>query len=159
MADPDIVLQDDHSVDEVANRLFFRLYQSSNLMHKAGTNAVEAFGITTQQWAVLGALARDQVQKDGMSVKLLMEYLMVSRQSLTAVLDRLQRAGLVERIRAADDGRVRHVRLTVNGRTTWGAMQGAIQAFYDAALSELSGEESYLLMRFLDRLCTGLAKL
>ena len=43
---------------DVANRVFFRLYQASNLMHKQGTRYVGPFGATTQQWAVLGALAR-----------------------------------------------------------------------------------------------------
>ena len=43
---------------ELANRLFFRLYQCANMLHKTGTRAVEAEGLTTQQWAVLGALSR-----------------------------------------------------------------------------------------------------
>jgi len=43
---------------DVANRVFFRLYQASNLMHRQGTRYVDQYGTTTQQWAVLGALAR-----------------------------------------------------------------------------------------------------
>lgn len=34
-----------------------------------------------------------------------------------------------------------------------------IRGFYDAALADLSIEETYLLMRLLDRLTAGLAKL
>jgi MarR family transcriptional regulator, organic hydroperoxide resistance regulator len=145
--------------DDIANRLFFKLYQASNLMHKEGTSAVSAFGTTTQQWAVLGALSRSQVKKRGLSVKELMEYLMVSRQSLTAILDRLEVAGLVDRTRTEGDGRLRHVRLTVKGVKTWADMRPSIRGFYDAALADFSMEESYLLMRLLDRLSAGLAKL
>ena len=47
---------------DVANRVFFRLYQASNLMHKQGTRYVGKFRTTTQQWAVLGALARPLVR-------------------------------------------------------------------------------------------------
>jgi MarR family transcriptional regulator, organic hydroperoxide resistance regulator len=144
---------------DIANRLFFKLYQASNLMHKEGTNAVSAFGTTTQQWAVLGALSRPQAIERGLSVKQLMEYLMVSRQSLTAVLDRLEGAGLIDRTRTAGDGRLRHVRLTKSGARTWGEMRPAIRGFYDAALADFSIEERYLLMRLLDRLSAGLAKL
>jgi hypothetical protein len=43
---------------ELANRLFFRLYQCANMLHKTGTRAIERYGLTTQQWAVLGALSR-----------------------------------------------------------------------------------------------------
>jgi MarR family transcriptional regulator, organic hydroperoxide resistance regulator len=144
---------------DIANRLFFKLYQSSNLMHKSGTSAVSSFGSTTQQWAVLGALSRSQAVERGLSVKELMEYLMVSRQSMTAILDRLEAANLIDRTRTDGDGRLRHVRLTHKGRKTWTDMRPAIRVFYDAALADFSMEESYLLMRLLDRLSAGLAKL
>src|SRR5664280_2202019 len=60
---------------DVANRVFFRLYQASNLMHKQGTRYVGQFATTTQQWAVLGALARPLVSDHGMPVKDLIEFL------------------------------------------------------------------------------------
>jgi MarR family transcriptional regulator, organic hydroperoxide resistance regulator len=88
-----------------------------------------------------------------------MEYLMVSRQSLTAVLDRLETAGLIDRTRTEGDGRLRHVRLTEKGVQTWSDMRPNIRSFYDDALADFSVEESYLLMRLLDRLSAGLAKL
>ena len=143
----------------IANRLFFRLYQASNLMHKVGTNAVGAFDTTTQQWAVLGALSRPQAVDQGMSVKSLMEFLMVSRQSLTASLDRLEAAGLVDRTRTEGDGRLRLVRMTEKGHRTWTEMRPFIRSFYEDALTDFSIEETYLLMRLLDRLTAGLAKL
>jgi MarR family transcriptional regulator, organic hydroperoxide resistance regulator len=145
--------------NDIANRMFFRLYQASNLMHKTGTSAVSSFDVTTQQWAVLGALARPKAIGLGLSVKELMEFLMVSRQSLTAILDRMEAAGLVERVRTEGDGRLRFVRLTEKGTKTWAEMWPSIQGFYDAALADFTIEESYLLMRLLDRLRTGLAKL
>jgi len=128
-------------------------------MHKVGTSAINEYGVTTQQWAVLGALSRKQLSKEGMSVKQLMEFLMVSRQSLTAILDRLQAAGLVERVKADGDGRLRHVRLTARGTLIWRDLHPRIQGFYAAALADLSLEERLLLMRLLDRLTAGLAKL
>jgi DNA-binding MarR family transcriptional regulator len=61
-------------------------------MHKRRARYVGDFGATTQQWAVLGALARPAVRENGMMVKDLLEYLDVSRQNLTIVLDRLKTA-------------------------------------------------------------------
>jgi len=157
---PEGIIEDDATrFHEIANRLFFKLYQSSNLMHKTGTSAMTDFGATTQQWAVLGALARPSVSPEGLTVKELLEYLMVSRQSLTAVLDRLAAGGLVERLRSAADGRLRQVRLTTAGQKGWARMQPAIRDYYRRALAGLSVEESYLLMRLLDRLAAGLAQL
>lgn len=144
---------------EIANRLFFRLYQASNLLHKTGTKAVSAYGATTQQWAVLGALARSAVLEDGLSIKQLLEYLLVSRQNLTPVIDRLEGAGLVERVRDDGDGRKRQIRLTTKGREVWGRMRGDIERYYASALDGFSLEESFLLMRLLERLGKGLERL
>jgi len=73
---------------EIANRLFFKLYQCANVLHKTGTKAVETEGLTTQQWAVLGALSRSEAV-NGMSVGDMARYLLVSRQNLTGVLGRM----------------------------------------------------------------------
>jgi len=144
---------------DVANRLFLRLYQASNLMHKTGTRAVGAFGATTQQWAVLGALSRPAAREQGMTVKQLMEFLMVSRQNLSAVLDRLEAAGLVQRTRTQGDGRLRHVRLTPDGDRTWTRMLGSIRQYYQDALTGFTTEECVQLFRLLDRLKDSLSRL
>lgn len=144
---------DDEAVRfDVANRLFFRLYQASNLMHKTGSRSVAEFGTTTQQWAVLGALSRPAARDRGMTVKELIEFLLLSRQNLTAVLNRLQRQGLVERTRIAEDGRVRRIRLTEQGTATWARMLTNINGYYQKALDDFTTEESLTLYRLLDRL-------
>ena len=143
---------------DVANRLFLRLYQASNLLHKTGTKAVSRYGATTQQWAVLGALSRPVAREHGLTVKDLLAFLMVSRQNLTAVLDRLETAGLVERARIAGDGRLRHIRLTRQGTDTWRAMQDSIEGYYNEALDGFSMEETVTLFRLLDRLKSSLGR-
>ncbi len=137
---------------DTANRLFLRLYQASNLLHKTGTRAVSPHGATTQQWAVLGALSRPATREQGMTVKDLIAFLMVSRQNLTAVIDRLERAGHVERARITGDGRLRYIRLTQPGAETWAAMQPSIRTYYAEALDGFSTEECVHLFKLLDRL-------
>jgi DNA-binding MarR family transcriptional regulator len=145
---------------DIANRLFLRLYQASNLMHKTGTRAVAGFGATTQQWAVMGALSRPRVCEQGMTVKDLMAFLMVSRQNLTAVLDRVEASGLVERVRTGGgDGRLRHVRLTEAGHATWAVMLESIGAYYGTALAGFTTEECVTLYRLLDRLRDSLGRI
>ena len=141
---------------DVANRLFFRLYQCANLLHRNGTRAVEDFGSTTQQWAALGALARPQARQGGLTVKELMAFLQLSRQNLTIVLDRLEERGVVERVKDAEDGRSRRVRLTGAGEALWVAMHEPIEAFYDAALVHLSAAEQQQLVGLFDKLRAGL---
>lgn len=143
---------------DIANRLFLRLYQCSNLMHKMGVRFMGDFGATTQQWAVLGALARPIVHEKGMSVKELIEFLMLSRQNLTAVLDRLETKHWIERIKDPEDGRSRLIRLTEEGNRTWEAMQEPIEAFYSGSLVNFSEAEEVQLYQLLDRLRNGLTE-
>jgi len=142
---------------DVANRLFFRLYQASNLVHKQGTRSVETFGATTQQWAVLGALARPHVEAAGMTVKQLLAFLEVSRQNLTPVIDRIETRGWIARVVDEADARSRRIRLTAVGRKTWRRMQSPIGAFYASALQDLNRAEQDQLGDLLGRLKDSLA--
>ena len=96
---------------QLANRLFFRLYQCANMLHKTGSRAVQEEGLTTQQWAVLGALSRPQAQS-GMSIGDLAEYLMVSRQNLAGLVGRMERDGHVAIVQDERDRRSRIVMMT-----------------------------------------------
>lgn len=49
-------------------------------------------GLTTQQWAVLGALWREKAQ-GGMSIGDLAKYMIVSRQNLSGLIGRMERDG------------------------------------------------------------------
>jgi DNA-binding MarR family transcriptional regulator len=149
----------DHDRFDLANRLFFRLYQASNLMHKTGSRSVAKFNTTTQQWAVLGALSRPIAREHGMTVKEVIEFLLLSRQNLTAVLNRLERSGLIERTRAAEDGRARRIRVTKRGSRTWARMLVKIDAYYATALHGFTTEECRTLFQLLDRLKSRLATL
>ncbi|MFC0219441.1 DNA-binding MarR family transcriptional regulator [Pseudochelatococcus lubricantis] len=144
--------QSDPARFDVANRVFFRLYQCANLMHKVGARFIGDFNSTTQQWAVLGALARPEPREHGMTVKDLIAFLLVSRQNITPVLDRLEARGWIERIKDAEDGRSRRIVLTTAGDLAWSEMQIAIDAFYREALEGLDLDEQVVLYRLLDRL-------
>src|SRR5512143_1195267 len=123
---------------ELANRLFFRLYQCANMLHKTGSRAVEAEGLTTQQWAVLGALSREEVQR-GMSIGDLAKYLMVSRQNLAGLIGRMERDGHVAIAADPDDRRSRVVTMTASGRRVWQVLaQPKIRAYYEEVLADFS---------------------
>lgn len=141
---------------ELANRLFFRLYQCANMLHKTGTRAVEDEGLTTQQWAVLGALSRPETDK-GMSVGELARYLMVSRQNLSGLLSRMERDGHIAMKADTQDRRAKLVSMTAFGRKVWQKdASPKILKYYETALdgfsvSDLSHTLHYLL-KLLDNM-------
>lgn len=123
---------------DLANRLFFRLYQCANMLHKTGSRAVEAEGLTTQQWAVLGALSREQSQ-GGMAIGDLARYLMVSRQNLSGLISRMERDGHVTVAASGQDRRSRVVTMTPSGRHVWQDLAlPKIHGYYDEILADFS---------------------
>ena len=136
----------------LSNRLFFRLYQCANMLHKTGTRALDEYGITTQQWAVLGALTRPSFEK-GAPVGDLATFLLVSRQNLAGVLSRLEALGFIERAVAQNDNRSRLIRLTAKGRSLWDEnMRPVIADYYDQALSGFSTEDKIHMIHYLDKM-------
>ena len=134
---------------ELANRLFFRLYQCANMLHKTGTRAVEAEGLTTQQWAVLGALSREKA-KAGMSIGDLARYLMVTRQGLSGLLGRMERDGHVAVRMDGRDRRSRIVTMTPSGRRVWEVLaQPKIRAYYGEVLSDFSIDDMTHALHYL----------
>ena len=144
---------------DMANRLFFRLYQCANMLHKTGSRAVEAEGLTTQQWAVLGALSRDTA-KGGMSIGDLARYLMVSRQNLSGLIGRMERDGHVEIAPDGRDRRSRLVTMTESGRHVWQDLaQPKIRAYYEQALDGFSVNDMAHALHYLLKIVENMQQL
>jgi DNA-binding MarR family transcriptional regulator len=144
---------------ELANRLFFRLYQCANMLHKTGTRAVEAEGLTTQQWAVLGALSRPAVA-NGMSIGDLARYLMVSRQNLTGLIGRMERDGHVAVLPDERDRRSRLVTMTKSGRHVWEVLaQPKIRAYYGEVLGDFSINDVTHALHYLLKILDNMKRL
>jgi len=155
---PSLRSDKDHAVNEINNRLFFRLFQVANTLHTKGTRALDEFDVTTQQWSVLGALSRPQAL-NGMSINDLSRFLLVSRQNLTGLLSRLERDGLIERTTSEDDRRSRKVKLSTQGQALWQKMQDPIHAFYDQALKDLSFDDRLAFIHYFTKLQANMSKL
>lgn len=144
---------------ELANRLFFRLYQCANMLHKTGTRAVEKEGLTTQQWAVLGALSRTEAE-GGMSVGDLARYLKVSRQNLSGQIGRMERDGHIELLADTRDRRAKRVTMTKHGRKVWEKdAQPKIRAYYQAALTDFSTGDLTHTLHYLMKLLDNMEKI
>ena len=144
---------------DLANRIFFKLYQCANMLHKTGTRAVEKEGLTTQQWAVLGALSRTDAE-GGMSVGDLARYLKVSRQNLSGQIGRMERDGHIELQADTRDRRAKRVTMTKHGRKIWEKdAQPKIRAYYEAALTDFSTGDLTHTLHYLMKLLDNMEKI
>lgn len=134
--------------DQLNNRIFFRLFQLANELQR---KSVQQLGITTVQWAVLGALSQEKVA-GGIPFGQLGDYLVVTRQNLDGVIKRLERDGLVRRVTDHGDKRARLVQLTPRGQAFWQETLQRIYQFYDQATAHFSFDDRVTLIHYMNQL-------
>jgi DNA-binding MarR family transcriptional regulator len=118
------------------------------------------FGITGAQWGVLRNLHRsEQEGLSGLRQTDLGERLLVRPPSITGVVDRLERAGLVTRDSLATDLRAKHVALTPGGRQVVERILRAHQAHVDRLMGGLEQDEQAELLQLLRKLAGHLESL
>ena len=94
------------------HQLCFALYSASLAMTKLYKPLLDQIGLTYPQYLAMLVLW----ERDGLMVSELGERLSLDSGTLTPLLTRLEAAGLVARIRAAEDERRVHITLTPAGR-------------------------------------------
>ena len=151
--------KEDFAKMELANRLFFRMYQCANMLHKTGSRALEEEGLTTQQWAALGALSRRQAE-GGLSIGDLAKYLKVSRQNLSGLIGRMERDGHVVALPDARDRRSRLVTLTASGQHVWHVLaQPKILAYYREILGDFSVNDVTHTLHYLLKILENMQRM
>jgi DNA-binding MarR family transcriptional regulator len=89
---------------------------------------------------------------DGISQRDLAELLHVSRPNVTAILQKMEHAGLIERSNDEADQRLTRVSLTSEGRRRSEEFRSAFAAFVDTTIGAMSEADARMLVRLLDQL-------
>lgn len=129
-----------NETEDAPEKLFFRLYQACNISVRRVGNILAEFNMSAQQFSVLGSVGRVGFES-GLTVNEMVEYLMVSRQSLNGVLNRMEKAGYIKRLVNPDDQRSRKITLCPLGREVLDKVRPRLQAFYKESLIDLSEEK------------------
>lgn len=105
-------------------------------------------GLTAPQLLVLQAIDKEVMP----STSLLARHIAVSQATMTRIVDRLERAGLVKREKSTADKRVIHVGLTKLGRTKLDSAPEPLQAEFLREFRKLEGWEQQMLKSSLMRI-------
>ena len=102
-------MKDNQKLD---NQLCFRLYSASRLLTQAYHPLLSGFGLTYSQYLVLMVLW----EKDAQPVNTIAQRLYLETNTVTPMLQRMEKMGMLTRGRSKDDGRQVVVTLTDKGR-------------------------------------------
>jgi DNA-binding MarR family transcriptional regulator len=125
----------------------FALARACRAYRGAVGDALAEFGLHPGQEMVLLRLWRE----DGIGQSELAERVGVEASTMSNMLMRLERAGLVERRRGAADARSSRAYLTQRGRALQGPVEDVWTALEGRAFEGISREEDGMLRRALER--------
>lgn len=127
-------------------RVWLRMLTCANLIESELRERLRTdFDTTLARFDVLAQLARPPEEP---TMSELSQRLMVTKGSITDVIGRLETAGLVERRRDPEDGRIQRVRLTARGRR----LAEELIPVHNAWLAELLRDLGRSDLRALDKL-------
>ena len=113
---------------------------------------VRQSGLTVPQLLVMQAIEKEESP----STSTLARHIVVSQATVTRIIDRLERAGLVKREKSTKDKRVVNVRLTEEGRSKLETAPEPLQAGFLREYRKLADWEQQMLK---SSMMTGLLKL
>ncbi|MCR4664728.1 MAG: MarR family transcriptional regulator [Paludibacteraceae bacterium] len=141
---------------KLENQFCFRLYSAARLMMGAYHPYLDPLGITYPQYLVLLVLW----EQDKQPVCDIGKRLMLDTNTMTPLLQRMEKAGLITRTRGKKDTRQRIVSLTKQGRALYEQAQHIPENMRKAVMIPESKMEEFLQMiPLLDQLIEALKKL
>jgi len=112
--------------------------------------AVEPHGVTLQQYNVLRILRG--AHPEPLATLDIRDRMIERMPGITRFVDRLERLGLLERERSADDRRIVHCRITPRGLQLLATMDDAVDRADESAVAGLDGTELETLLGLLGRI-------
>ncbi len=128
--------------------IFFQLAKASQAAAKFWKNRLTDAHVTSSQGMVLGFLH----ENDQVTARELGERVMVDSATLTGIIDRLEKAGFVERKDHPEDRRALNVCLTAQGRDLTENLIPLAEAANQDFLEPLTLEEQMILRMLLKKL-------
>jgi DNA-binding MarR family transcriptional regulator len=136
--------------DHRALRVWLRLLTCSQLVEREVRSRLrERFNTTLPRFDLMAQLER---HPEGLKMNALSRLLMVTGGNVTAIVDQLEKEGLVERLDDADDRRAFRIRLTRAGEKSFAEMAREHEAWVVELFAGLTRKEHDELLRLLAKL-------
>ena len=136
--------------DHRALRIWLRLLTCTQMIERVVRSRLrERFATTLPRFDLMAQLERHRA---GLKMNELSRMLMVTGGNVTAIVDQLEKEGLVERLDEPDDRRAFRIRLTRSGDKTFAEMARAHEQWVVELLEGLSRREHDELLKLLAKL-------
>ena len=139
----------DRPFKDLRHETVLNVVHTANLLAVVGAVLFRRHGLTEAQFNVLFAL---KYKKGAITQSGLGKRLLVTRASITSVLDKLENKELVARRSVPDNRRIYHVSLTPKGRKLVDEVEPIYRRDIHRALEDLSDKQCEEMVRCLERI-------
>lgn len=133
---------------DLRHETLLNVVRTANLIAARAAQLFRQYGLTEAQFNALFAL---KFAGDGITQAELGKRLVVTRASVTSLLDKLEGKGLVRRIDVPGNRRINHVALTEQGRALVDGVEPAYIGEIHEVLSGFDEAECRALIEFMER--------
>ncbi|GMW00256.1 MAG: hypothetical protein AMXMBFR84_13940 [Candidatus Hydrogenedentota bacterium] len=135
-------------LQDIRHEAVLNIVRTAAVMSNTGALLFRRFGLTEAQFNVLFSLKFNPTK---VTQSDLGKRLVVTRASITSVLDKLESKGLVERKDVSGDRRMNHVRLTEAGKRLVDEVEPFYRENLKAVTKGLSDQDCAALIRLLEQ--------
>lgn len=138
----------DTPFEDLRHEAVLNIIHTANMLSLVGAGFFRKFDLTEAQFNVLFSLKYKQcdLTQSGLSRRLV-----VTRASITSVLDKLEEKGLVERRSVPGNRRIYHVSLTSRGAKLIDEVEPLYRTEIEFAMGALKDADCHVLVEILER--------
>ncbi|TVQ09106.1 MAG: MarR family transcriptional regulator [Bacteroidetes bacterium] len=114
--------------------------------------AQNGISISAEQWSIISMLSK----REHPTQKEIGSYLLMDKVSVNRTLDRLEKAGWVERVVSEQDRRSKTLALTSDGRRLYNSLSQYAEQVLETALKELDDQDTRQLFGLLEKVYLNL---
>ena len=140
-------------IDKHQAPLGYLIHEVARLMKRRFEEEAKSHGITLPQWRALTQIA----MHENISQRELADSIDTDPMTISGVLDRLEKRGLIDRFADPNDSRAKLARLTPAGEELFNTARSVGLAMYEAALEGLTAEERATVQSALKKMRCNLS--
>ncbi|NIA15671.1 MAG: MarR family transcriptional regulator [Nitrospiraceae bacterium] len=138
----------DAPILDLRHEAILNIVHTSNMIAAAGTPLFRHYDLTGAQFNLLFAL---KFKKAKVTQSELGKRLVVTRASVTSLVDKLEQKGLVERCSVPGNRRIYHIELTQEGQRLIDEVEPLYRSKVHQSIADLSEEECRTLIDLMER--------
>jgi DNA-binding MarR family transcriptional regulator len=142
----------------IEHEALLNIYYTANLIKKRADTFFKTFGLTDVQYNVMTLLTYQAGADGGLSQAQLSEKMLVNRANITSLVDRMEKAELVNRTAHSEDRRFNIIKLTTKGTKLFAKVEPHYLEQVQQVMSGATEPEQKKLMVTLEKVRANLGR-